>query len=569
MVVSVEELERGLDLLLEVARARPGLGEEFHASRADYFGGDPPNPEAPDSQHALRRHAEWFLLERSSECLAGVPVECLSEAWDEHADAPLQASYEAMLRSRAGIFVVTGVTPGQGVWVRDLTAFGEHPLHEPDGSRALRPGDLLVGRIFPVGESLYRISGSAAFFRNSELLRALEDDLQHLRASRRGVLRIAQVDLERMFFADRALVAGSSALQETRNLLLEAGLTPDEVEQVLDQLAAHPMEADALQLSPGGILMTILDRLAFETDIDLDAARRALLAAWSVLSNGARSAREQSDPIGDPTEDDSAAAERRSVAAAVAAFDRGRAEGRNLAQLFDQLEAELDLQDEGGDPQRDTAPDFPGVVAAVVEEFLWDVEREKGQTLTRDYSVLRRFGAFAEDVGVFENLGAQHLLCFAAIWLPEQGGLGNADQARRAVLALRAFCRWAQERQHVPLLDAFRATLSGIGDSLPRIVEANRRRASASDGATGELFQFDGLDAQSRPTLVDRSGERHTAPLDSGLTRWLRPGDRLRAEPQEDGSWLVYCCYPPESSHIFDASARESSDHSPLGPAGI
>ncbi len=546
MPIAEDTIERGLDLFLQLVEQDAALSEEFRTSVPEFFGEHGPQGDESAHQLAARRHVEWFLLERPSEALADVPVLGLVERWLERAPATEQDALDVLQATLAGIFEVTGVTPGEGVWIRDLAAFGEYPLYEPEGSMALEVGDLLVGRIFPVGDSLYRISRAAAHFRNAELLQALRADLERLRASHRGVMRLAQSELERMFWGGGAGPTAGQAKEPAdpvaaaREFLAEAGLGAEEIAAILARLAAEPCPGEQVVPGAGDALGAVLDGLAFETEVDLGRARALLLAAWPELARPRAPAKDAPRARKVDASVD--------VAAAVAAFDKGRAEGRDLEALFDELERELQLDEEGSGGDEDSVPDFPGVVGAMIEEFVWDVGREQGEAAANDLRILSSLGDYARDIGVFENLRPRDLLAYTTVWAPERGGLDNADDARRLVGALRGFCRWAEERQSLPLLSGFREALRGVESSLPRIVEANRRGGAPCRPGEGTLLEVVSVDGglRARPA----GGAARPVEASHGQREWLRPGDHVLVTDR--GDTAVLCrCYPPEAKPIL------------------
>ena len=165
-------VERGFSALQSWVREDPHLETEFRSSASEFFGAPRPASGA-DARLAERRHLEWFALERESARLGGVPIQVLS-GHDEAAARGLGAAESAAwIGSLASVFEVTGVRPGEGVWLRDLAGSGEYPLVEPEVSQLLAAGDMIAGRIFPVGDTVFRSSPAAVFFRDAGLLRLL------------------------------------------------------------------------------------------------------------------------------------------------------------------------------------------------------------------------------------------------------------------------------------------------------------------------------------------------------------------------------------------------------------
>ncbi len=554
-------VEVALERLLALALDDPGLRAEHEASRAEFFiGGRPAStPDDPDGRLAARRHCEWFLLERPADSAGGVvPVAGLRERAQEEGGPQLADHMDALEGSFAGVFAVTRVRAGEGLWVRDMGGAGELALSEPEGSHTIECGDLLVGRLFPLEGEVFGVSFAAGLFRNAALCEAVERDMERARAERRGVLRVAQRELEALFWGSEIESDASEEgdpVGEARRVLEAGGVSPEDVDGVLEALGSEPYDAGSRAPGAADVLGVILDALAFETEVDLEAARRALLKAWPRLRGG-----------GGATILPTAAAMRsrpaRDRRAAMDAFDQGREEGQDLEQLFDQLERDLGLEPEPRTASQLASiegehPDFPGVVGAMVEEFLWEVEREEGPEHSAGYACLRQLGTFGQDIGVFENLGTRDLLRFAAFWVEEREVVRDADQARALVRALRAFTLWAIDRQHMPQLEAFRETLDGLAVSLPRIAEANGLLGSYSDEETaedpGELLELLGPVGTDRAGVLGRDGERQEVSLDPELCRRLEPGDRLRARLPGGTSAIVLRCYPPECAGLEEA----------------
>lgn len=550
MSSSTEPIERTLDALRALIREEVELSAEFELSARQFFPRDSGAKEAMRSPQASRRHLEWFLLERESAHLGAIPIGGLiARAQEAGVEIGPQEAL-SLQGSFVSVFEVTGVERGQGLWLSDLAGAGEYPVHEPHGSIVLSKGDLIAGRIFPLEDALFYLSSAAAFFRNDELLHAVRRDLERARQGRRGVMRLAQTEIESMFFSNTS-GGDTDAVGEARRLLLEGGVDREDVETILADLAAGPPPDDPLIYHADDPLGAVLDRLAFETSLDLDVVRRSLVAAWAEI--------ERKGPGVGPSLTPSRPAEMsraNDVADVLAEFERRRQNGMPVAPLLDELEQRLALDEiPDGTSEEDTpAPDFPGVVGAMVEEFLWETSAEHGAGVRDELEILQSFGHFAADIGVFENLRAKDLLAYTCYWLPESDRLENADETRRLLSALDRFCTWVEAHHELPLHSEFKETLHSLQSSLPRVTEANRRRTRDADRSQGELFEFTGVpsDEDREARLRDREGREHAARIDPLLAVWLRPGDRLRGRRQSDGQLAVYCCYPPESRGLSE-----------------
>ncbi|MDA1267133.1 MAG: hypothetical protein O2816_18795, partial [Planctomycetota bacterium] len=122
-------LERSLELLALVARNDPALSEEMEQSLRPFFEGPFPEAEPAVSLLNARRHLEWFLLERHSPSLFGVPIERLRDAWQALAEEESLGAegLVALQQSFTGAFQVTGATES-GAWLRDLAGLGDYAL---------------------------------------------------------------------------------------------------------------------------------------------------------------------------------------------------------------------------------------------------------------------------------------------------------------------------------------------------------------------------------------------------------------------------------------------------------
>ncbi|MBI5431959.1 MAG: hypothetical protein HZA52_03905 [Planctomycetes bacterium] len=537
MTARDEDIERTLGILEARVLQEPGLATERAAARHVFFA----DVLAPDAL-AERRFREWFLLERPSEAWQTPPAQEVAHAVVE--EGLLEADAVAMLvNSFCGVFEVTSVVEGQGAWLRDLLSGGEHPLVDEAGSFALALNDVLIGRLFVLGPTANRLSRAAALYRDAKVRKALERDLEAARARRRGVMRLSQRELEAMFWSPTPSAAIDSAVERARTWLSASGIDDESIAEVFAELASTPIDEQRWVIGAQDVLGDILEHLAFDTDVDLEPARRLLLAAWIELAATPAAEPPRSEP------ELPSAAEERDVRDALAAFDRGRSEGRDLEKLFADLERDLGLEDDD-DAASDAAPDFPGVVGAVVEEFLWETEREQGTDAARALAPIRKLADYGQGIGVFENLGVRDLLTFAAVWLPERGELGGPDDARASLAALRAFSAWANERQGVELVESFRVALDALDESLPRITDANRFVEVRPD-ATGVLYEVKELGAGGACVLADAYSGLRREVLRQELAARLAVGDRVRAIA-ESGKLAILRCYPPESAAVLD-----------------
>jgi hypothetical protein len=601
MTLDPSTIERCLEVLGSLVRGLPKLNAEFEGSIETFFKGSRPGA-ADDLRETLlagRRHLEWFLLEHHSATLRGSVAEKLAPAYgdavaaclaedDDHEGmgAALELALEALLRSHTGIFEAESTDTEEAVWARDLGGFGTYALRTAGLEGRLRHGDLLVGRLYPTGDGGNVASPTIAIVRSEEIRTALTADLSRVREeSSVNVLRIGQRDLEAMFFAtsdsgprarveaepaqaqehpeEPALDSAESALET----LLAAGLADPMAREALRVLAAAPRDPERLVHGLEDPLAKVMESLAFETDVDLEAARTALIKAWDLTSKVAASPAAPGAPS-KPTEpsDD---AERE---AAIDAFARGRARGEDAASLLQKLEEDLGIAGDGpgeGIAERiaeegaeTAAPDFPGVVGAMVDEMRWEMTATRDGFDVETLAPLQHLANFARPIGVFEELKGRDLFQFTTFWIQETRALASDPEAMALVAALREFCEWALDAHEVDLGSEFLDALDGLETSLPRLRRANDAlELGPSEPAEGEgdgyeVLAVDRQQPASFETSGDRlaprgGGESLTVILPEPLRGLLSAGDYVRATISLEGHARVFCCYPPEARSLM------------------
>jgi hypothetical protein len=329
-------------------------------------------------------------------------------------------------------------------------------------------------------------------------------------------------------------------------------VSAEEVESILERLAAEAPDPGRVLPGGGDLLGAILDDLAFETGVDLDAARVALLAAWHELHDArGESAPAHQESAADP--DEAGASVPRDVASAVAEFDRKRRAGAPLEEAIRELERDLDLDsaESGGlDDSDGPAPDFPGVVGAMVEEFLWDEERQGGRAAADKARILRGLGRSAAELSLFESLGSRELVDYACRWSIEVDRLREPTDAERLVDALARFCAWAEENHDVPLQRAMAEILPRLRASLPRLARANRACTAEPVERAGAWYAFEQRRGASEAELVDLKGAPSEANVDPEVLEHLRPGDWIRGR-REGPEFHVAACHPHELRPIL------------------
>ncbi len=610
MASTAHPIERGMALLRALILENSALAEEFAGSRGAFFGGQDPRGRLEGSalRMAEHRHLEWFALERPSRAQGELPLEGLAELWRQRADAEERGFYDALHQSVTGVFEVRDVEAGRGFWLSDLLGLGVYPVDEAEASRMLADGDVLAGRLFPLGDGAFRLSPAVGVFRNPELLAALQRDLGALRENRgRTTLRIDQVEIERMFFrapsqASAHAAGGDPAEGETAGVETNGGAgdagadldhrapdaeAPARLAEWLERGGMDPGEVRAFLAEvqavlaaggdPGAVVGEYLDRVAFDTELDLERTRELVVETLAALRDALRPKQVQAReaPAAQPRSEVQRAHRgkqrdagkgdageggtgergvgRSQVAGALEAFDRGRAQGRDLDVLFRQLEEELELDPEA-EEDPGLAPDFPGVLGAIVQEFLWEVGLVEGERQALAHRGLMGLATYGEAIGVFENFGPEHLLEFLARWSIERGDLSGARQAQSLLESVEKFCRWIEEQHHSPLWTLFARTHAELERSLPRIAELNDELGpKARRSAQGRRPTPIEVGAPARPSgelgLWDEAGDYQPLVAPAAVLAALERGDLVYWEPTREGA-QVLLALPPEAARL-------------------
>ena len=533
MSEAVHPAEIGARAWQEAIRSDAALMGEFERSAEEFFGASLRSRD----ELSRRRHLEWFVLERENKRHGGLLIQSLPDLAARFGPEEL-ASW---IGSVVGVFEVSSIQPGTGVWLKDLAGGGEYPLVEPAGSALMQVGDLIAGRIF-AQDGAFVASPAAAFVRQPELLVALREDLQRAREGRRGTVRIAQSEIERLFHAPRESTEG--AIERARELLRSGGVEADDVDELLAELAQVPFRADSLTPGAHDPLGRALDLLAFETDIDLESARRVLLAAWQELSERGPGQGKSVAPAPRATDADgrgggvesagSDPAERlpRDAAEALAEFDRNRARGLPLDQSFRELELALGLEPtDEEDPG--LVPAFPEAMAAILEEYAWET-----QAGPADRQALAPLATYAAQAGLEDELSQQSWVDFTCRWMLEEDRLAGASDAEAFSAALVSFARWAEQSQALTLWPGAQAHARGLQKSLPRLAELNQRRTRRTQPGEGTIWRVSAISGGL--VTLDGSTQAHLDPM---LAPWLQRGDLVRGEVRED-RLALYAAYP-------------------------
>ncbi len=540
-----KSIEAGLALFQQILMDTKGIGKEFESSRIEFNAILPTDEE--EAALARRRHFEWYLLERDSKQLDAIPAVACMDAWLQAAAPEFVDHSEAFLHSFAGVFEVSSAEANQGLWLSDIFGLGEYPVESPGTELDVEVGDLLVGRLFPIGEGIHCLSLAVTLYREPQLIKAVRRDLNSLRKSRRGVMRIGQQELERLFFEIQVQTDGANSdgvdlnkeRQRARRGLAKAGLDESSIDEVLLEVTKSSVEADSEAVT------RILNALAFEEQVDLEQAQRVLAQLWAAESDPSATCAPEA------ASGDSTAATKsfgKDAHAALKRFDQERAKGHDTEGLYSQLAQELGLDGDDEEQGEITLPDFPGVVGAMVEEFLWDVERTQGPAVADSLGRIRLLAEFGADIGVFETLGRSQILDYAGRWLLDSGKLEGPEDARASIQALTEFCAWTQEQHDHPIMDECAEFLGPLAKSLPRLAELKKHCAEQS--STHKPYSVLAIGEQGI-SLADENGRKISAAIQLAESQLLRDGDLLHGAIKED-TFQLSACYPGELRKLLD-----------------
>ena len=564
----LQDIQAALESLLAQTCKRTELELEFKDD-FDEFGspGTVADPTADASKKS--RHREWFLLERASDQLGGVPLEAF------HQDATGQggilpgnddeisaaACYAAMRASRCGVYLVTEVEPSEGILIEDLLGRGRYAIPDPllASEEATQVGDLIVGRLYPHDYSTdgekttWALSPAAHSIRNPKLLVARERDIEAMRARSRGPLRMSQQDLEFMFFSeqirldDKAVESKDQDLPSAvelefklREQLSANGITVEDLDEFVRLLRRTPVPDATITAGGNDPVGWIMDELAFETDIDLVETQKAITVLWNALDREAKARDLAGNTSSSPDEETADEEGVRLRQEALAKFDAGREQGKDIELLFKELEATLDVLDDGEVEESTKVPDFPGVLGALCQEFLWDGARLAEvdvETFSKQHKCLELFIQYGSFIGLAEELSSNHIALFLSRWLWEaprdRGGDYDFDQMGSS---LEAFCKWLDENHGLGgLWDGAKDLVAGASQHLGRLQRLNQALQVDGVDQAGDAWEL--MEYVGEPD--SRTGELHRWTLRSGKTLEAKPPGALAGQPLASGDLLL------------------------------
>ncbi len=533
------------ELLLQLLDRHAGeerLQAELGRARREFFGEERP-AYARDEQSlelAAIRFAEWYLLERSSEQLGEVPVQLLMQAVESGEDIAADPELLSLLAtSRAGVYI-TEATDESSVQVRDLQD-GER-LELRGIPESIDPGDMVIGRLFELGAGAWLPSLALAILpATPELAIAYQKDLRRLGLDR----RLSQAELEHLLFRrwaeNRQAAPVGPPLErleaELESLLMAADLADE-----------YPSAAISAALkgspAPGPVIGPILEQLAFDSDLDLEALRRLMLQIWT-CQNQAQDQNESSPEPSAPQRPQPARSPKRSRESTkdskeqlglgeriAARLDAGISGKENIEELFQDLAGMIgagDLDDE--DNEAEVIGSDAGDLEALVREFVWENNLSPADEVS-----LARFIDCQKDAplpkNVVEYLEEDDVLRFLL-----QSWLSAAPDDRLGCLHAQAtildrFFAWVRETQCVEL-QALRGLLEHPLVRDAERLDAAGKALSTSDQAPVakadevELMRITQVLPDTLSLFIDRSSREVGAVIPAKASGHLQEEDLM------------------------------------------
>ncbi|MEZ5964989.1 MAG: hypothetical protein R3F56_14235 [Planctomycetota bacterium] len=500
MDLGPERLLRTVVDLVAEATTDSGLHGEVLRAQREFFGGSE-LPPGPAQELARGRFCEWFVLERESEHLGARPIDVLGGVPD--------AVRRALRDSVCSLFLVEQCSPY--VRVRDV---GSNETHELQTDATLDVGDLVVGRLYPGEADAVLPSPSAAILREgTQVAAALQRDLERAGIGR----RLTQAEIEAVLFRNAAELQATQARR----------VPPERLEARLDSLlraggdrahsAATISEAlEAAASGPGQVIGPVLDALAFDTSVDLEAMRTAMLELWNehrlrALERSREPAPRQAEAPRRTVIDRDA----RGLGATIAdRIEQGLAAHEDIEELFADVEGMLgDESDEDEDPADEGAGALAGDLDALVQEFSWE------RSLDADSATGQILAEFVEHQtqlpvpGVYlEAIPARELVSFLLRAYLTAAPDQRSDAVRTRFAALAAFYVWAEETQMYELASTLAECRVAIVEPLERLQRASLALSQAAATAQRprvlrvqriEAGEVEVVGSETMPTWLD------------------------------------------------------------------
>ncbi len=513
-------VEAALANMAERFAADSHLRAEMQRARRQYFGEASPGRTTGDAQE--QRFLEWFALERESEVLGAVPI-----------DVPRFGRDTACLSgSVVGVLLVVA-TDDRGAEAEDLQDGESFDLVVPRAS--LRVGDLLVGRVFSTDDGRWTPSAAAAVFRpGREIGEAFRRDLARAGLER----RLFQVEIEHLLLGrtDQAPspTARPTAPVDTVPLEhLEARL------ESLLQKAGGRWSAAAISQElastdrPGQVMGPLLDQLAFDSSVDLDATRRILLEIWNAHHRADAPGAVAQQPPGETLGEQ-----------LVRTLDEGLRRHQDVEDLFARLERmagldpgasddeenpfdhDEDEADDEGDRAEPATGATVGNLGPLVQEYLWETGREQEPAAGTLQLFVELQGNAAVPHSDLETVTGADVMRFLLHCYLGAEPAARTAAVNAAVGEMQRFLEWAVEVHEFDLAHVLRDCRGGIVEQVERLQAAGLALSTSAVDGKPRIVEIEEIGPNGFG-VRDDDGGHHWIEAPATTLGLLRAGDLL------------------------------------------
>ena len=547
-----DQIQALLTRLMEALRANDTSTAEIARAEREFFHA---NPSAlRDDPAAPFRFQEWYLLERESEVLGAVPLTCLAMKDEER---------ESLSDSLFGAFQVTGATAAEYT-IRDLQGDTIHDLERIE-ELELEAGDLLVGRLF-VG-SLDVFVPSVALCRQGDsgaLAAAFRKDVASLGIDR----RLTQAEIEHLLFRGRGTGESESLPDDVPLERLEADL-----EACLHRGGVEDAPATAISSAlkkaprPGVVTGPLLEKIAFDTNADIEAVQRLMLSIWnhhqrhpsqsrsvppmSMEASATSDVAPRPAPVNDDLELGAEVARR---------IKEGVDNEEDMADVFADIErmADMDPDPVGFRPDTvDLGAEPPAEFATGSDESSVGDEESSGDLRPLIIEYLWETGNDALDIPVLEDLvRTQGEASVPKLYLEATTStdllrlllrkyLESAPGERAAAVGstfavIERFYGWVERTQMYELSTTLQAVRVGLVDDVTRLEAASLELSAAARGAVAasarDLSRVVHVTPEWIEVAPDDGDDLVRVAIQGSESQNLRPDDLLLGRLQVDGA---------------------------------
>ncbi|MHC4514271.1 MAG: hypothetical protein ACYS5W_11285, partial [Planctomycetota bacterium] len=452
----------------------PRFRGEIARAEREFFGASPDADPTAGSNAA--RFSEWYLLERESEALGDVPARVL--LWPAGLRDPL-------LDSRVGVYMVRQVLPAE-LLVHDLEDGSDlevAPIAGDDVRAGVAAGDLLVGRLYPDALDRHVASCAMAVQRRAagaaDLATAFRHDLRQLGIDR----RLSQAEIEHLMFRGRA--GPEVAVSETPVERLEAKLDTLFRSASLSDLSTTAVSQALREAErPGVVVDPILEKVAFDSALDIAEVQRLLLALWGAYRDPTSSSQvTRVERASGRTGSGQPVARERLGEQLARRIEEGIAQHENVEEMFaevgeligeDLSEPEVPLAGPAlGAAGPSVSPELDdGDLPALVSEYCWETHNES----SHDQAILERLVQMQREVPVpqleLERVTSQDLSRLLLQIYLEAAPAARAQDVAAAFAVLDRFYSWCAEAQQMQLEAVIRGCQRDLVEQVPRLQAA-------------------------------------------------------------------------------------------------